>query len=98
MTKVATVDAKGNVKAKGVGTVKITATNNKVSKTVTIKVVKAANPMKVTAKKTVTANSKKNTTIKSVVTVKSAQGKVTYKRPTTRRLQLSPVSSLLRRA
>ena len=78
-TKVATVDAKGNVKAKGVGTVKITATNNKVSKTVTIKVVKAANPMKVTAKKTVTANSKKNTTIKSVVTVKSAQGKVTYK-------------------
>ena len=35
--------------------------------------------MKVTFKKSVTANSKKNTTIKGVVTVKKAQGKVTYK-------------------
>ena len=42
-------------------------------------IVTAKNPMTVTAKKTVTANSKKKTTIKSAVTVKKAQGKVTYK-------------------
>ena len=76
--KVLTVDSKGNVRAKGVGTAKITAKNNGKSKAVSITVVKAANPMTVTAKKTVTANSKKDTTIKSVVTAKKAQGKVTY--------------------
>ncbi len=78
-TKVATVDAKGKVVAKGVGSAKITATNNKVSKTVTIKVVKAANPMKVSSKKAVTASKKKATTIKGVVKVSKAQGTVTYK-------------------
>lgn len=45
----------------------------------TFKINKAANSMKVTAKKTVTANSKKKTTIKKAVTVSKAQGKVTYK-------------------
>ena len=78
-TKVATVNAKGKVVAKGVGSAKITATNNKVSKTVTIKVVKAANPMKVSSKKAVTASKKKATTIKGVVKVSKAQGTVTYK-------------------
>ena len=76
--KIATVDSKGKVVAKGVGTAKITVAYSGLKKTVAIKVVKAANPMKVTAKKTVTANSKKNTTFKGVVTIKKAQGKVTY--------------------
>ena len=77
--KIATVSSTGKVVAKGVGTVTIKASNNGVTKSVNIKVVKASNPMKVTFKKSVTANSKKNTTIKGVVTVKKAQGKVTYK-------------------
>ncbi len=40
---------------------------------------KAKNTIKVTAKKTVKANAKKTTTIKKAITVKNAQGKVTYK-------------------
>ena len=52
------------------------------SKTVSFKIVKAANPIKVTAKnKTVKYSSvqKKNVTVKAL-TVKKAQGKVTYKK------------------
>lgn len=44
-----------------------------------VKIEKAENPVKVTAKKTVTANANKKTTIKKAITVKNAQGKVTYK-------------------
>ena len=40
---------------------------------------KSANPVKVTAKKSVTAKAKKKTTIKNAIVVKKAQGKVTYK-------------------
>ena len=67
---------------KNVGTASVTIEgigfyNGTVRKT--FKITKAKNPMTVTAKKTVTANSKKQTTIKAAVTVKKAQGKVTYK-------------------
>ena len=67
---------------KNVGTASVTIEgigfyNGTVRKT--FKITKAKNPMTVTAKKTVTANSNKNTTIKAAVTVKKAQGKVTYK-------------------
>ena len=43
------------------------------------KITKAKNPINVKAKKTVTAKAKKKTTIKNAITVKKAQGKVTYK-------------------
>ena len=45
----------------------------------TFKITKAKNPVRVAAKKSVTANSKKATTIKKAVAVTKAQGKVTYK-------------------
>lgn len=80
---------------KEIATVKSTYTNNKKAGSATIvitgtgdytgtivktfKITKAANPMKVTAKKTVTAKAAKKTTIKKAVVVKKAQGKVTYK-------------------
>ena len=44
----------------------------------TFKINKAKNTMTVTNKKTVTANSKKATTIKAAITPQKAQGKVTY--------------------
>ena len=46
--------------------------------TKTFKINKAANPIKVTAKKSLTAKSDKKTTIKNAVTVKNYKGKVTY--------------------
>ena len=45
----------------------------------TFKISKASNPVTVTAKKKITAKAKKKTTVKKAVTVKNAQGKVTYK-------------------
>lgn len=79
--KVATVSSKGVVKGVKAGSVKITATNNGKSAKVTIKVVKKANPMKVTGK-TVSVSAKKNTVIKGskAIVVKSAKGTVTYKK------------------
>ncbi|MCR5653188.1 MAG: leucine-rich repeat domain-containing protein [Ruminococcus sp.] len=47
--------------------------------TKTFKISKAKNPMTVVCKKTVTANSKKKTTIKKAVTAKNPQGAVSYK-------------------
>ena len=75
-TSVATVDSSGKVKAKKAGTVKITATNNGVSKTVSIKIVKKANTLKV-IKTNKTVKYGKKTTVKAI-TVKNAKGKVTY--------------------
>lgn len=86
-TKVATVSSAGKVTAKGAGTATITVTAaaagiyGETVKTVAIQVTKAAQPMKVTAaKKTVTASKVKKAaqTVTKAVTVKSAQGKVTY--------------------
>ena len=71
---------------KKVGTYKVTVKlkgNYSGSKTVSYKIVKAANPMTVKGKKPTvkfTALKKKNQTIKSVCTVAKAQGKVTYKK------------------
>ena len=81
-SKIASIKVSGNtatVTGKSAGTATITATNKGVSASVKIKVVKKSNPMKVSAKKTVTANSKKKTTIKKAVIVKKAQGKLTFK-------------------
>lgn len=77
-TSIATVDSNGKVTAKKAGTVKITATNNGVSKTISIKIVKKANTMKVTKSNKAVKYGKK-ATVKSV-TVKKAKGKVTYKK------------------
>ena len=52
--------------------------SNDATSTKTDKNTKAANPMTVSVKQTITANSKKKTTIKKAVKVKKAQGKVTY--------------------
>ncbi|MCR5653485.1 MAG: hypothetical protein K6F88_06760 [Ruminococcus sp.] len=74
-----TVEYKNNTNA---GTAAVTVKGSGLytgSKSITFKINKAANPVKVTSKKTVTASSGKKTTIKKAVTVKSAQGTVTYK-------------------
>lgn len=72
------VKYKGNLNV-GIATVIITGTGDYTGTiTTTFKITKANNPIKVTAKKTVTANSKKKTTIKKAITVTKAQGKVTY--------------------
>ena len=89
-TKVATVNAtSGKITIKGAGTAKITvtakATDNykAATKTITVKVNKAANPMTVkpkTATVKSAALSKKNQTLKvgKVLTVKKNKGTVTY--------------------
>ena len=64
------------------GTAKVTITGIGFytgTKTVTFKIAKAANPIKVTAKKKVNAKASKKTVIKKAVKVKKAKGKVTYK-------------------
>lgn len=69
-----------NNKNAGTATVAITGTGDyKGTITKTFKIAKAKNPMTVKAKKAVAAKAKKKTAIKNVVTVKKAQGKVTYK-------------------
>lgn len=74
-----TVSYKNNKNA-GTATVTITGVDNYTGTiTSTFSIVKAKNPVKVTAKKTVTAKSNKKTTIKKAVTVKNPKGKVKYK-------------------
>lgn len=78
--KIADVEqAYKNNKNAGTATLTITGTGYFKGKIVkTFKINKAANTVKVTAKKSVTANAKKKTTIKKAVTVKNEKGKVTY--------------------
>ncbi len=74
-----TAEYKNNINA-GKATVILTGTDiytGTIVKTFTIS--KAQNPVKVTVKKSVNVKAKKKTTIKNVVNVKKAQGKVTYK-------------------
>lgn len=93
-TGIATVSTKGVVTGKKAGTVKITITAAKTSnwkkatKTISVKVVKAKNPMKASAKKaTVNVAYSKVKSAKKVlatnVTVAKAQGKVTYSNAST---------------
>lgn len=80
-TKKATVSVKykNNTNA-GKATAIITGTGNYTGTiTKTFMISKAKNPMTLGYKKSVTANSKKKTTIKKAVTANKAQGKVTYK-------------------
>ena len=86
-TKIATVSSTGKITAKAVGTVKITVTAaasglyGKASKTITIKVTNGAQPMTAAAvKKTVLYTKVKTAaqTVTGAITVKNAQGKVTY--------------------
>ncbi|MCR5653016.1 MAG: Ig-like domain-containing protein [Ruminococcus sp.] len=82
-TKVATVSSTtGKVTGKAAGTTTIKATNNGKSDSVTIKVVKKANPMTVKgAKKTLQYSKvKKSAQTVKAITVKKAKGKVTYKK------------------
>ena len=85
--KVAKVDAKGKITIKGAGTAKITAmldetsTYASVSASMTIKVAKAANPLKLaTATRTVKASKAKSAslTIAGAKVAKKAKGTVTY--------------------
>ena len=80
-TKVATVNAAGQVKGKKAGTVTISVRNNGKVATIKIKVVKRANPMTVKAK-TVKAKANKKTVIKKskAFTIKKAKGKVVFKK------------------
>lgn len=73
------VKYKNNVNV-GAATVTITGTGEYIGTIVkTFKITKAENTVKVTAKRTVKSKAKKKTTIKKAITVKNAQGKVTYK-------------------
>ena len=83
--KVATVDASGKVTVKGAGTAKITikaaATDayKAATKTVTVKVTKAANTMKASAKvKAVSVKAGMSVAASKAIKVASAKGKVTY--------------------
>ncbi|MBR2108708.1 MAG: Ig-like domain-containing protein [Ruminococcus sp.] len=80
-TKVATVNAAGEVKAKKAGSVIISAANNGKTATVKITIKKKNNPMTVKAK-TASAKSKKTTTIKKAkaFTIKNAKGTVSFKK------------------
>lgn len=80
-TKVATVNSAGEVKAKKAGAVIITASNNGKSATVKITIKKKNNPITVKAK-TVSAKTKKATTIKKAkaFAIKNAKGKVSFKK------------------
>ena len=74
-----TVTYKNNKNA-GTATLTITGTGGYTGTiTKTFRIKKAENPMKVSIKKSVKADSTKKTTIKNAVTVTKAQGKVSYK-------------------
>lgn len=78
--KVATVDSKGKVKGLKAGKVKITATNNGKSHSVTINVIKKKNTAKIKVSAKTVKYTKlllKSQTVKAIA-VKKPQGKVTY--------------------
>lgn len=81
-TAIATVSSAGKVTAKKSGTVTITATNNGVSKSVKIKIIKKNQSMTVKAAAKTVAYSKVKKAAQTVapITVKNAKGAVKYKK------------------